>query len=615
MCADSITTSVITAAVSETGKSAGAGIADKVGDVLSRAASIPVDKAIANRSAFADYLQNACASISRAKTILYRQPTSIESFFEPIDIVVRGNRLHTQASTEHVTDVLKLGSRLIIAGHAGAGKSIVMRHLFIDACRNEGYLPIYVELRAVNQAQEDTSIVDLIYQALRKYGVGFSRQDLIRNLDAQEFLFLLDGLDEVSELHMGRLKDDIQNLGTEHPRAKIIVSSRFSDDEFRSWENFVVANTVELNKTQAVSLINRLEFDDADAKELFASELENSLYEKHESFASNPLLLTMMLMVFSDQAAIPDDLTEFYSQTFDTLFRRHDAGKSGKFHRDLKCGFSDDDFKRVFSNFCFITFHKDEFSFTYDTLMARIRQAIRRVLGTENETDGIAYYRDLLESVCMLQLDGRRYAFVHRSFQEYFAAIYAIRLPSDDRLRDIVVTWLDNHPMTNASSDTYLSTMQKLNPDRFERQVVFEKLRELRNECKKSANPQFRYLEMLYRSIELGDFDNDRKSFGFLVKDKSYCVLVHMLRISQHIPWKEWSSIEQPGCEERILSYLESMPDTRATFDEIKESGLVDALLGCTDMGANGVFKVVDRLEAKYAQEDNASVLDCLYDL
>ena len=234
MCADAITTSVITAVASETGKTAGAGIADKVGNVLSRAANIPIDKAIANRSAFTDYLQNACASISRAKTILYRQPTSIESFFEPIDIAVKRSLSRTQVSTKHVADVLRLGSRLIIAGHAGAGKSIVMRHLFIDACRTERYLPIYVELRAVNQAKEDTSIVDLIYQALRKYGVEFSQEDLIRNLDTQEFLFLLDGLDEVSESRMGRLKDDILTLGTGHPRAKIIVSSRYSDDEFRS---------------------------------------------------------------------------------------------------------------------------------------------------------------------------------------------------------------------------------------------------------------------------------------------------------------------------------------------------------------------------------------------
>ena len=376
---------------------------------------------------------------------------------------------------------------------------------------------------------------------------------------------------------------------------------------------------------------------------MFSNELESSLYEKHESFASNPLLLTMMLMLFSDQASIPDDLTEFYSQTFDTLFRRHDAGKSGKFHRDLKCGLSDDNFKRVFSNFCFITFHKDEFSFTYDILMNRVRQAIKRVLGTEDATKGMAYYQDLLESVCMLQLDGRRFTFVHRSFQEYFAAIYTIGLPSDERLRDIVVTWLDNHPITDANSNTYLSTMQKLNPDRFERQVVFEKLRELRDECSISANPQYRYLEILYSGIEslYSDIEmryadiqmlysdlgmlfrdlnpswiyDDRRTIGFSYKSRSYITLVDLLRFSQHASWEEWVSIEQPGCEIRILSYLESMPDTRATIDEVKESGFADVLLGCTDMGANSVFAAVARLEAKYTQEDNASVLDCLYDL
>lgn len=72
MCADPLTTTIISAAASETGKGVTAGMAKKAGDFLSRAAQFPVNKAIADGSAFADYLQRACASISHAKTLLYR---------------------------------------------------------------------------------------------------------------------------------------------------------------------------------------------------------------------------------------------------------------------------------------------------------------------------------------------------------------------------------------------------------------------------------------------------------------------------------------------------------------------------------------------------------------
>lgn len=622
MAVEPITAVVTTAFASEAGKAAGKSAYDKVGKALSHAVSIPVDKAIANGSAFTNYLQNACASISHAKTILYHQPTSIESFFEPMTIVVKKGCSRSRVSTKKVEDVLKLGSRLIIAGHAGAGKSIMMRHLFIDAYNRGQFLPVYVELRAINQAPEGTSIIDLLYQSLHKYTVEFGQDDFVRNLDAQDFLFLLDGLDEVSESRMSVLRNTIDSLGKEHPRARIIMSSRWSEDEFRSWEGFVVADTSRLSKDQAISLVNRLDFD-LDAKELFVNELDARLYEKHESFASNPLLLTMMLMVFSERAAIPDDLTEFYSQTFDTLFRRHDASKSGKYHRELKCGLSDVDFRRIFSNFCFITFIKDEFEFKYEILLNRIGLAIKRIMEENSKIDDRAYFRDLLESICMLQHDGNQYKFVHRSFQEYFAAVYTIDLPSDKDLKDVVVQWLDEHgPICDEGSSVYFDALQKLNPGRFERQVVFEVLRELRDICLQSEKPCFKYLETLYASILFYDDDLMHDRFGFSCRSSVYCTLTDLLRKSNDIAWKDWvsDSIDSGSLRKTICRYLQSLSVRslslhEADFSEVKEAGLVDMLLGATDMGASRVFAIIDQMEASYTKRDKGSILDDLYSL
>jgi len=622
MCVDPLLSTAGKALVNESGKAA----ATQIPGIISKAAdwvnNMTVDEAIADRSAFSDYLQNAQAKISKTKTILYSQPTSIESFFEPIDIVVKkrqSSSVHgSKTSTKHVEDVLKLGSRLIIAGHAGTGKSIVMRHLFIDACRGRHVIPVYVELRTINQEPENTTILDLILQSLHRYGARFSKDDLVRNLDSQDFLFLLDGLDEVSDSRIDALRRSIDELGDKYPRARIILSSRYSEDVFRSWENYVVAETVELSKEQAISLINRLEFDDVDAKRVFAEELDDRLYDQHETFASNPLLLTMMLAVYSDRAAIPDDLTEFYSQAFDALFRLHDANKSQKFHRKLKCGLTDEEFKTVFSNFCFITFLKDEYTLKSDLLMDRIERAIERTCSDKAKVSGNLFRQDLLTSVCMLQIDGQQYTFVHRSFQEYFAAVYTVKLSSDKSLRDVVVNWMKGQgTLLDTDSSVYLKTLLTLNRDRLLQQVVFEELRGLRNTCLQEKDPYLTFINIVYDGASLTPrYDNSNPyeakgtDISLRIRSLFYRTLIGLLRTCLGTDATKWSSLAKDSssaqCQEELFRYLASEPHTFVEFIELEEVGLMGALLGLTDGGASSVFATIEQLEIQYAREEDA---------
>ena len=65
--------------------------------------------------------------------------------------------------------------------------------------------------------------------------------------------------------------------------------------------------------------IKKLEFDEV-VKDTFYKELDRTLYDKYESFASNPLLLNIMLLTFQKHASIPERLNDFYDEAFVTLF-------------------------------------------------------------------------------------------------------------------------------------------------------------------------------------------------------------------------------------------------------------------------------------------------------
>lgn len=93
---------------------------------------------------------------------------------------------------------------------------------------------------------------------------------------------------------------------------------------FIGWNDFVETSVMPLSKKQALSLVNKIEFDES-AKRAFYTELSRTLYDKYTSFASNPLLLTIMLLTFSNHASIPENLNEFYEEAFTTLFNMHDS--------------------------------------------------------------------------------------------------------------------------------------------------------------------------------------------------------------------------------------------------------------------------------------------------
>ena len=54
---------------------------------------------------------------------------------------------------------------------------------------------------------------------------------------------------------------------------------------------------------------------------------------------------------------------------------------------------------------------------------------MRRAFDFEDKDVSLAdsFLRDLLKSVCVMQIEGVEYTFTHRSFQEYFAAYFISR--------------------------------------------------------------------------------------------------------------------------------------------------------------------------------------------
>lgn len=225
------------------------------------------------------------------------------------------------------------------------------------------------------------------------------------------------------------MQSQILTLIKDFPQTSVIVSSR-PDHRFGSWQNFHVFKVDELTEAQSIKLIESLEYDSS-VKRRFLKEVKSRLYKSHKSFLSYPLLASIMLLTFEEFAEIPQKMHAFYGQAFDTLFQKHDAQKD-QYQRQIKTGLSRDDFKACFAAFCALSYLDEKYSFSRDQLISASEKAVSYTKQTRKDMPSTLtasnLVDDLFEAVCMLQPDGIESAFVHRSFQEYFAAVFASNL-------------------------------------------------------------------------------------------------------------------------------------------------------------------------------------------
>lgn len=327
------------------------------------------------------------------------------------------------------------GRNFVITGLAGSGKSMLLKHFvasYFSAPR--GPTPLFVELRRLNKFTSR----DLL-SFIRADCVSASNQVSEAQFDLAlrngVFCLILDGFDEVNDDFKGEVQEQILGIRRLYPELFIAVSSR-PDPRFRGWSSFAVYHMKELDKDTCIQLIDSFDYDQG-IKKRFRERVNKSLWDTHKSFLHYPLLVSIMLLTYEEFADIPRRKHVFYRQAFDTLFVKHDSDKE-QYERQLKTGLQLEEFRSSFSAFCGLSYLKSKISFDDDALAKFSQMAAKYAVNAGDikaEFRGDDFKSDLFNAVCMLQTDGLETTFVHRSFQEYFAAYFAIRLPSDKMMK------------------------------------------------------------------------------------------------------------------------------------------------------------------------------------
>lgn len=395
----------------------------------------------------------------------------------------------------------------ILCGTGGLGKSMMMRHLLLNAIANFDDLklfPVFVPLKDYDENVD--SLFEYTYSKIVLFDRSLTKSQFEQILDNGSCLLLFDGLDEISAGHRRRFERELDEMTDKYTKNMYVLSSR-PFQSFVSFERFNLLYLMPFNPRQAMKLIDRLEFrpDEPEIKKKFLRLLEKGLFRTHRSFTENPLLLTIMLLTFEQFAEVPSKMHVFYREAFEVLAKRHDASK-GAYKRSLKTGLSVDAFEDYFAELCFRSYNDEKFELTADEVARYYNVLSARATANDNKTTARDFLEDLCSNLCLMYFEGDRYHFTHRSFQEYFCALFFSK--QKDKFISKLGDFFERHQRRMYGDRTFYM-MYDMITEKAEEFILFPFLNKLFDKCDKEDG-YWTFLEEMYPQITYSSEDEYR---------------------------------------------------------------------------------------------------------
>lgn len=288
---------------------------------------------------------------------------------------------------------------------------------------------------------------------------------------------------------------------------------------------------------------------------------------------------------------MPDRVSTFYEQAFSALYSGQDRTKTG-FVRSLESGLSFSDFKNLIEYICFKSYFNNEFSFSEKKLINYIQLAANKGIVNKNFINTDSLFSDMVDGVGIFVRDGVNYILVHRSFQEYFAAIYLANNMSDEIQVKFFSSWLRKKRIID--TNLLLDILYDYNPDRFIQNVLLPGIEELKDKYEKTGESQEKLIRLLVKEIYIRNHKSLNLKYVVVTMNDMYYnhMILRTCRIGMHgsiysnrsarvLGLNNEKLVEVAERQKAFVSKLEILYDynKRISIDQLKRNGIYQEFL------------------------------------
>jgi predicted NACHT family NTPase len=341
-------------------------------------------------------------------------------------------------------DAVQGHRKLMIWGKPGAGKTTFLKYIAMECLAERlgtDCLPIFLSLK---EFAEKPGKPELLHYISHKFvDAGVKAEIIEKLLSHGKALILLDGLDEVLEKDSRRVIFQIQQLADHlhYGKNQFLITCRIAAKEYL-FQGFREVEVADFDQEQIRVFVTKWFQSKNPAKaEKFMEKLADN--EPIQELASNPLLLTLLCLVFGKLPNFPHNRAELYEEGVDILLKNWDGERD--IERDqLYKGLSAKRKEDLLSLIALETFRQGNYFFKQKIAETYIAQFIENLPDAKSDPEALRLdSEEVLRSIeanhgLLVTRAKGIYSFSHLTFQEYFATRKLTLNPTTEMLRELV---------------------------------------------------------------------------------------------------------------------------------------------------------------------------------
>lgn len=350
----------------------------------------------------------------------------IENGAHPIELEEQFRKSKQSFLIEQVIDQV---STISVIGDPGSGKTTLLKNLCLQNCySNSNKFPVFIAIREL--IATDQSLMQMINRLIKRYGIIDCSDAIFDHVVSEGRLLLcIDGLDELdikdptsARIALRKLTIEFNDIVVKNSNNTFIVSARreswptcrseippyFAEYEILPLSHFSIRNFIS-------------KWFSGEEQEFSDSLIDEFLRHGWPEFASNPLLLALICIVYEKRGQLPDRLSLLCQKCIDVILEEWDATRRIS-RRNIIKGLTPERKLDILTEVA-LSFHiRRRACFSREEIIREFRLHLPKVgLAPEDAGDAfdeISSQHGLIKSWSIEDY----YAFPHLVFQEYLAA-------------------------------------------------------------------------------------------------------------------------------------------------------------------------------------------------